>query len=82
MKNYRWGIIGPGKIAAKFATALPLAGRAILEAVASRDEQRAREFAVKFGAPHSYTNYEELAADPLIDAVYIATPHGFHAEHA
>lgn len=82
MKNYRWGIIGPGKIAAKFAAALPLAGRASLEAVASRDGQRAREFAGKFGAPRSYTRYEELAADPLIDAVYVATPHGFHAEHA
>jgi predicted dehydrogenase len=82
MKNYRWGIIGPGKIAAKFAAALPLAGRATLEAVASRDEARAREFAGKSGAARSYTSYEALAADPLIDAVYIATPHGFHAEHA
>lgn len=82
MKNYRWGIIGPGRIAAKFADALPLAGRASLEAVASREEARAREFAGKFGAARSYTHYEKLAADPAIDAVYIATPHGFHAEHA
>lgn len=82
MKNYRWGIIGPGKIAAKFAAALPLAGRASLEAVASREEGRAREFAGKFGAPRTYSRYEELAADPLIDAVYIATPHGFHAQYA
>ncbi len=82
MKNYRWGIIGPGKIAAKFAVALPLAGRASLGAVASRDEDRAKEFAGKSGAARYYTRYEELAADPDIDAVYIATPHGFHAEHA
>jgi len=82
MKNYRWGIIGPGKIAAKFAVALPLAGHASLAAVASRDEARAREFAGKSGAARYYTRYEDLAADPDIDAVYIATPHGFHAEHA
>lgn len=82
MKNYRWGIVGPGKIAAKFAVALPLAGRASLDAVASREENRAKEFAGKFGAVRYYTRYEELAADPDIDAVYIATPHGFHAEHA
>ena len=82
MKNYKWGIIGPGKIAAKFAAALPLAGRATLEAVASGNEDRAREFAGKFGAARFYTRYEDLAADPMIDAIYIATPHGFHAEHA
>src|SRR5258708_6563530 len=82
MKNYRWGIIGPGKIAAKFAAALPLAGRATLEAVASSNEDRAKEFAGKFGAARFYTRYEDLAADPLIDAIYVATPHGFHAEHA
>ena len=82
MKDYKWGIIGPGKIAAKFAAALPLAGRATLEAIASSNEDRAKEFAGKFGAARFYTRYEDLATDPQIDAVYIATPHGFHAEHA
>lgn len=82
MKNYKWGIIGPGKIAAKFAAALPLAGRATLEAIASGNEERGKEFAARFGAARSYTRYEDLAADPLIDAVYVATPHGFHAAHA
>lgn len=82
MKTYKWGILGPGKIANKFAVALTLAGNARLEAVASRDAGRAREFAVAHGATRWYDNYEQLAADPAIDAVYIATPHGFHAEHA
>ena len=81
MKTYKWGILGPGKIANKFAVALTLAGNARLEAVASRDAGRAREFAVAHGAARWYDNYEQLAADPAIDAVYIATPHGFHAEH-
>jgi predicted dehydrogenase len=82
MKTYKWGILGPGKIANKFAVALTMAGNARLEAVASRDSARAREFAVAHGATRWYDNYEQLAADPAIDAVYIATPHGFHAEHA
>src|SRR5256885_16079732 len=78
MKNYRWGIIGPGKIAHKFAVALILAGGARLEAIASRDGQRAREFAEKFNAPRYYYSYEALAKDPNIDAIYISTPHAFH----
>ncbi len=77
-----WGIIGPGKIAAKFAAALALTEGAELVAVASRDPERAREFAAKFGASRSYSDYGKLAADPAIDAIYIATPHGFHLEHA
>jgi predicted dehydrogenase len=80
--NYNWGIIGPGKIAKKFAAALELTEAAALHAVASRDAARAREFAARFGAPRHYGSYEELACDPSIDLVYIATPHGFHCEHA
>jgi predicted dehydrogenase len=82
MNNYRWGILGPGKIANKFATALTLAGNATLAAVASRDEGRAREFAAAHNAARAYGNYSQLAEDPDIDAVYISSPHGYHAEHA
>ena len=82
MKEYTWGIIGPGKIANKFAVALTLAGRTRLDAIASRDTARGKAFATAHGAGRIYDTYEQLAADPTIDAVYIATPHGFHAEHA
>jgi predicted dehydrogenase len=78
----RWGIIGPGKIAAKFAAAIPLAGDAVLYAVASRDARRARDFAEMHGAAKWYNSYEELAADPAVDCIYIAAPHAFHAEYA
>lgn len=81
MKQFAWGIIGPGKIANKFAAALSIAGNSRLAAVASRDLERARSFAKTHGAAQFYDRYEQLAADPAIDAVYIATPHGFHAEH-
>jgi predicted dehydrogenase len=82
MKRTTWGIIGPGKIANKFATALTLVDGAVLGAIASRDAAKAHTFAAAHGSPNIYNNYEDLAADPSIDAVYIATPHGFHAEHA
>lgn len=82
MKQYRWGIIGPGKIAGKFAAALSLAGNARLKAIASRDLSRARSFAATHGAEQIYDSYEQLAADRDVDVIYIATPHGFHAEHA
>jgi predicted dehydrogenase len=76
---YKWGIIGPGKIAAKFAAAIPMAEGAVLHAVASRDEERAKEFAERFNISVTYDSYDQLAGDPEIDAVYIATPHAFHA---
>ncbi|HVW58956.1 MAG TPA: Gfo/Idh/MocA family oxidoreductase, partial [Puia sp.] len=80
MKNYRWGIIGPGKIAHKFAVALTLAGDAQLDAIASRDGSRAREFAEKYNVPRHYDSYEALVKDPDIDAIYVSTPHAFHCD--
>jgi predicted dehydrogenase len=82
MKETVWGIIGPGKIANKFALALKLVPGARLGAIASRNAEKSRAFAATHDAPHIYDNYAALAADPTIDAIYIATPHGFHAEHA
>ncbi len=92
MKTTTWGIIGPGKIANKFATALTLVDGAVLGAIASRDVAKAQTFAAAHAeaarstpaspAIRIHTSYEALAADPSIDAVYIATPHGYHAEHA
>ena len=81
MKTYKWGIIGPGKIANKFAMALRLAGNAELTAVASTNMDRAREFAERYGAARYYDNYEQLVEDPDIDAIYVATPHAFHFDH-
>jgi predicted dehydrogenase len=76
-----WGIIGPGKIANKFAIALGMVEGASLGAIASRDAARGREFASRHGVAAVYDDYALLAADPGIDAIYVATPHGFHAEH-
>ena len=80
-KTYRWGILGPGKIAEKFASALRYTERAEVFAVASRDMNRANEFAGRHGASHVYDDYQKLAADPEVDIIYVATPHAFHCEH-
>lgn len=77
----RWGIIGLGNIAAKFATALPAVEGARLVAVGSRCGEKAREFASRFGVSRCYGSYEQLASDPEIDAVYIATPHPLHCQN-
>ena len=81
-KNIRWGIIGLGKIANKFATDLASIEHVELVAVASRNIQNANNFAEKHNAKKAYSSYEELAKDSNVDAVYIATPHSFHKEHA
>ena len=77
----RWGIIGLGHIAHKFATDLLTIKDAELYAVASRKQESANKFASKYNAIKAYGSYEALANDPNIDAVYIATPHVFHKEN-
>ncbi len=80
-KTINWGIIGPGNIAHKFATDLVTIKNTKLYAVASRSLEKANEFASKYNAPKVYNCYEDLANDPNIDAIYIATPHSFHTAH-
>ena len=79
---FRWGVIGPGRIAHRFAQALDEVEGARLVAVASRSLERGREFAQRYGASAYYDSNEALAADPEVDAVYIATPHRFHHAEA
>jgi predicted dehydrogenase len=80
--TFRWGILGPGSIANKFAIGLQSAPNAKLEAIGSRTLARAQEFATKYGAEHAFGSYEELAEDSTVDAIYIATPHPYHCENA
>ena len=76
----RWGILSTGNIARTFAKDLPRSNSGTLHAVASRSQESADAFAAKFGAAKSYASYDELLADPDVDAVYIATPHPLHLE--
>ena len=82
MKKYKWGILAPGKMAAKFTKGIRILDKAELYAVGSRDLQRAKKFAEEFGFKKYYGSYEELAADPDLDIVYIASPHSYHKEHS
>lgn len=81
-QTVRWGILGPGRIAKKFALGLKDSPGAQLLAVGSRSAERAQAFGEQFSAPRRYGSYEQLVADADLDAVYVATPHPKHAEHA
>lgn len=78
----RWGILGAGIVARKFAASLRRAPGAELAAVAARDPERARSFAREYGFGKAYGSYEELALAPDIDVVYIATPNTHHRDHS
>ncbi len=78
MKTIRWGIVGPGRIARKFAKAIKNVNGAKLVAVASRTKERGDAFAAEFDIPYVFSSYEEMALSHEIDAVYVATPHPFH----
>jgi predicted dehydrogenase/aryl-alcohol dehydrogenase-like predicted oxidoreductase len=82
MTQTRWGIIGPGAIAHNFADGLAESRSGVLTAIASRDAGRRKDFGDqdKIPAAKRYSDYAALAADPDIDAVYISTPHPWHAE--
>lgn len=82
MDKIRWGIMATGRIAATFADAVNYVEDAELYACASRDEDRAKAFAEKFGVKKYYGDYEMLADDENIDVIYIASPMAQHYEQA
>jgi len=77
-KKIKWGIIGLGKIAHKFAQDLLLVPESELEVVASRSLTKAKAFATTYNANNCYGSYEELLQDSAADIVYIATPNNTH----
>jgi len=81
MNKIRWGILACGKIAKKFAADLKLVDDGELVAVASRDIERAKQFANEFPAKHIFGSYEELVNCDEVDAIYVASPHSHHHEH-
>jgi predicted dehydrogenase len=76
-----WGILGTGKIALLFASDLAWVPDARLVAIGSRSKETARVFGEKFGVPNQHGSYTELANDPRVQAVYIATPASAHKEN-
>jgi predicted dehydrogenase len=76
-----WGILATGGVARLFTGDLLAHGHRVA-AVGSRSLPRAESFAATFGIPRAHGSYEDLAADPDVDVVYVATPHNFHAANA
>jgi predicted dehydrogenase len=78
----RWGILGTGKIARVLARAIGESRDGVLEAVGSRDGERAKIVAEEFGAARHHASYEGLIGDESVDLVYVATHHPAHREWA
>lgn len=80
-EDIRWGILGPGHVARRFAKQLPSSQTGKLVAIGSSDRTRAKHFAVEAGVPHAITGtYEEVLRSPDVDAVYVSTVNTSHAQ--
>jgi len=81
VKDFKWGIIGLGKIAEKFAEDIPKTQRGVLHAVASRSLEKAKDFATRHNAKLAFGHYSDILNSSEVDAVYVATPHHLHFEN-
>jgi D-xylose 1-dehydrogenase (NADP+, D-xylono-1,5-lactone-forming) len=76
----RWGILGTARINRSVIPAIRAGARSRLAGVASRDLDRAQQYAREWDIPRAFGSYEALLADPAIDAVYIPLPNHLHVE--
>lgn len=74
----RWGVVGPGRIAAKVVADVEHVPGAEVVAVASRSVERARTFAQEHGIARAHGSYRDLVEDDGVDVLYVATPHPQH----
>ncbi len=78
----KFGIMALGNVARSMARAVSGIEGVEKCAVASRSLERAEDFAKEWGFAKAYGSYEELAADPEVELIYVASPHSHHYEHA
>ncbi len=79
----KWGIIGCGNVTeVKSGPAFNLVRGSTLVAVMRRNAAKAKDYAIRHKVPHWYDDAEKLISDPEVNAVYVATPPGSHAEYA
>ena len=76
----RWGLLSTARINDRLIGPIRDAERSELVAVASRSDERAEAYARQQEIPRAYGSYEQLLADPDINAIYISLPNGFHAD--
>jgi predicted dehydrogenase len=77
----KWGILGCGRIARKFAADLKYVHDAELVAAGSRSGEAVDAFANEFPVRYRHNTYEALVQNPEVDVIYVASPHGLHYEH-
>jgi len=75
-----WGILGTGNIARKFCRGLTHCRKGFAASVGSRSQPAATQFAAEFGIQQFHSGYEQVLADPQLDAVYLALPNSMHNE--
>lgn len=80
MKKVNWGVLGTGRIVGKGGPALAQAANGNWIGIAGRNAENSKNAAEQYGLPKVYENYEDLLADPEIDAVYIALLNHLHKE--
>lgn len=78
----RWGVLAPGGIARAWTAALHARTASRVAAVGSRALERAQAFAAEFDVERAYGGYDALVADGEVDAIYVASPHSEHHDHA
>ena len=75
----RWGVAGLGRLVTELiAPAMAKSGGSQLVACVGSSLERSRDFAARFDVPRAYARFDELAADPHVDAIFIATPNAMH----
>ena len=82
MKKVKWGILGAGNIAHRFASALKFIENAELYAIAVRNIDKGKAFCDEYKCSKIYLDYEEFLNDVNIDCVYISLPHGLHYKYS
>jgi xylose dehydrogenase (NAD/NADP) len=78
----RWGILSTASIGRTVVPAIAEADGARVVAVAGRDPERTAAFARELDIPRAHGSYDELLADPEVDAIYLPLPIALHAEWA
>ena len=79
-KKLRWGLMSTARINERLIVPIGNSGRSELVAVASRGKETGDRYATEWKIPRAHVGYDDLLADPEVDAVYISLPNSMHAE--
>ncbi len=80
-RKIKWGAVGTGGISNKFIADLPFTSNGVAYSACSRSMESAEAFVQKYNMSRAFDNYDEMLADPELDAVYVGTPHPVHKEN-